>query len=50
LQGSCSFIKTKEVFYSEANCIKVTLKAIKELESLGATVEGTCIEIPGRGV
>lgn len=50
LQGSCSFLNTKEIFYSEAACTKVTLKALDELESVGAVANGTCVRIPGRGV
>jgi hypothetical protein len=48
LEGTCGFIHTKELFYSEAECTAVTVQAVHELISTGATADGICLRVPGR--
>jgi hypothetical protein len=48
LEGTCGFIHTKELFYSEAECTTTTVQAVQELIANGAKADGICLRIPGR--
>jgi hypothetical protein len=48
LEGTCGFIHTKELFYSEAECTETTVQTVHELIASGAKADGICIRIPGR--